>query len=79
VKNKIRNPDPLAIFSLGLGLGALSAQAFPEGELGNFEQEFGDKFTSIGDELRSAANESAKVLKDIFIQDVKDFDLKIFR
>ncbi|MFP5385534.1 MAG: hypothetical protein ACLGHN_05605 [Bacteriovoracia bacterium] len=80
-KSKVKDLDPMAYMALGAGLGALTGASLP---VGNKEEEFvdsklSDKFSNLSDEIQQAINESSNILKDLVIQDVKDFDLKVFR
>jgi len=79
-KEKLRNIDPLTYMALGAGLGALTGASLP---VADFEQEFVDdkfktKISSFSDDLQTAVNECANVLKDLVIQDAKNYSFKVF-
>jgi hypothetical protein len=80
-KSKVKNLDPMAYMALGAGLGALTGASLPVGEReGEFvDSKFSDKFSDLSHEIQQAVNESSNILKDLVIQDVKDFNLKVFR
>lgn len=79
-KEKIRSIDPLTYMALGAGLGALTGASLP---VADFEQEFVDeklksKINSFSEDLQNAVNECANVLKDLVIQDAKNYSFKVF-
>lgn len=80
-KAKVQNLDPMAYMALGAGLGALTGASLPvsEREEEFIDSKFSDKFSNLSHELQAAINESSNILKDLVIQDVKDFNLKVFR
>jgi hypothetical protein len=79
-KNKVQNLDPTTFMALGLGLGALTGASLPltDKEKSFVEGNLQERFTDFGDDLQNALNECSNVLKDLVIQDAKDYTLKIF-
>lgn len=80
-KDRIQNLDPVSFMALGAGLGALTGAALPvsEKELSIVSEKFDDKLSNLGTDLQDAINECSNILKDLVIQDVKDYQLQIFK
>lgn len=79
-KEKMRNIDPLTYMALGAGLGALTGASLP---VSDREQEFVDEklsenISSFSSDLQNAVNDCASLLKDLVVQDVKNFSFKVF-
>ena len=79
-KEKIQSLDNNTFMLLGAGLGALTGASLPVSEAE--EKMMGDKFqgklNDFNNEMREAMNECSNILKDLVIQDVKDYNLKMF-
>jgi ElaB/YqjD/DUF883 family membrane-anchored ribosome-binding protein len=80
-RETIRNMDPITYMALGAGLGALTGMALPlsEKESEFVEGRFSDRLSSFNDDLEAAVNECSNILKDLVIQDVKDFNVSLFK
>lgn len=80
-KERIQNLDPLTYMALGAGLGALTGAALPvsEKESTFVHGKFDEKLGGLGSDLQEAINESSNILKDLVINDIKDYSFKPFR
>jgi hypothetical protein len=80
-KEKIRHLDSLSFMALGAGLGAVTGTSIPLGqeEKDFIHQKLGERLSLLGDDIESAINQSSSILKDLIAQDLKDYDLKIFK
>jgi uncharacterized protein YjbJ (UPF0337 family) len=79
-KEKMQNIDPLTYMALGAGLGALTGAALPvsDKEQSFVDDKLKDRISSFSEDLQTAINDCAGLLKDMVVQDVKDYSLKIF-
>jgi hypothetical protein len=80
-KEQLQNLDPLSYMALGAGLGALTGSAFPvsEKEESLLNGKIDDKLGNFTRDLENAINECSNILKDLVINDVKDYQVKLFR
>jgi hypothetical protein len=80
-RDKIQNLDPLTYMALGAGLGALTGAALPisEKERDFIKNKIEGHISEFGNELQNALNECSNILKDLVVQDVKDYSFKPFR
>ena len=80
-KDRVQNMDPLSYMALGAGLGALTGVALPlsEKETSLVGERFDDKLSGFGQDLQEAINECSNILKDLVLQDVKDFNFRPFK
>jgi phage-related protein len=76
----LKSIDPLTYVAIGAGLGTLTGLGLPVPEA---EQEMVDKLDekigSFTQDLQSALNESADILKNLVISDFKNFNVNIFK
>ena len=79
-KEKVQNLDPMSYIALGAGLGALTGASIPvsDAEKNMIDTRFTDSFSSFSRELQDAVNQSANILKDLVIDDVKGFSADVF-
>lgn len=79
-KENLREMDPLAFAAIGIGLGALTGAslAVSEKERGFVDNKLGGRISEFKRDVQTALDESASVLKDVFISDFKNVDVKIF-
>jgi hypothetical protein len=80
-KEQLQNLDPLSYMALGAGLGALTGSAFPvsDKEASLLNGKIDDKLGNFTRDLENAINECSNILKDLVINDVKDYQVKLFR
>lgn len=80
-KDRVKNLDPMTYMALGAGLGALTGAALPvsEKESSLIQGKFDDKLSGLGTDLQNAINECSNILKDLVIQDVKDYNVSLFK
>jgi flagellar biosynthesis GTPase FlhF len=80
-REKIHEMDSLSFLALGMGLGALTGSSIPL--IGQEEEfihhKFGERLSQLSDDLEQAINESSNILKELVINDLKDYELKIFK
>lgn len=79
-KEKIRDLDPMTYMALGAGLGAITGAALPisEAEQRMVDEKLQTRLTSFNQELHEAVSECTSILKDLVINDVKNFSSKMF-
>lgn len=77
----LKGMEPMTCIGIGAGLGVLTGMALPvsdrESELVGSTLE--SSVTSFTEELQSALNESAGILKDLVISDLKSFNVDLLR
>lgn len=80
-RERVQNMDPLSYMALGAGLGALTGVALPlsEKETSLVNERLDDKISGLNKDLQEAINECSNILKDLVIQDVKDFSFRPFK
>ncbi len=80
-REAIQNLDPMTTMALGAGLGVLTGMALPlsDGEATFVSSKFTDGFSTLNDDLEAAVNECSNILKNLVLQDVKDFNLNLFK
>lgn len=80
-KDRVQNMDPLSYMALGAGLGALTGVALPlsEKESSFVGDRLDDKLSGLNQDLQDAINECSNILKDLVIEDVKDFSFRPFK
>lgn len=74
------NMDPITSMALGAGLGVLTGAALPvfEKEQSLVDSHLPDKLTEFDHDLRAAINECSGILKDLVVEDVKNYSFKVF-
>src|SRR5690606_33983284 len=79
-KEKIQSLDNNTFMLLGAGLGALTGASLPvsEAEEKMVGEKFQGRLNDFNNEMREAMNECSNILKDLVIQDVKDYNLNMF-
>lgn len=79
-KERIQHLDPLTLVSLGASLGALTGASLPLGESERrmVDSRFSGKLSSFSQDLEVAINQSANILKDLVVQDVKGLNINLF-
>lgn len=80
-KDKIKNMDPVSYMALGAGLGALTGMALPisEKEDSLVHSKFDSKLSNLSSELKDAINESSNILKELVVNDLKDYSFRPFK
>jgi hypothetical protein len=79
-KEKIKSLDNTTFMALGLGLGVVTGGSFPlsDTEEKMMSGKVDEKFSDFSRDLKHAMNECSNTLKDLFIHDVNEIDLKLF-
>lgn len=74
---KVKNLPPLSYVALGVGLGALSGASLPVSARENavVGEKMGDQMSVFAEELKGAMHESAMLIKNEFVDLLKEFDL----
>jgi hypothetical protein len=80
-REAIHNLDPVTTVALGAGLGALTGIALPlsESEARFVSSKFAENFSNFNDDLQVAVKECSNILQDLVLQDVKDFNIDLFK
>lgn len=78
-KDVISNMDPSAYMILGASLGALTGAALPvsDAEKNFVSDKMGDGLSQFETDLKSALNECSGLLKDLVLDDVKNYKFNI--
>lgn len=76
--DKVHNLEPMTFMVLGLGLGAATGAALPipEKEQQFVESHLSDRMGDFNTDMRKAIQECSDVLKDLVLNDVKNFSFK---
>jgi hypothetical protein len=79
-KEKLQNMDNTTFIALGAGLGVLTGASLPisEAEDRMVNDKLKGRLSDFNLELREAMNECSNILKDLVINDVKEFPVKFF-
>lgn len=80
-KVKLQQMDSLSFLALGAALGAITGSSLPvaDQERGMIQQNLGDELSQLRDDLEKAINQSSNTLKDLVIEDLNNYDLRIFK
>ncbi len=79
-KEKIQNMDNTTFIALGAGLGVLTGASLPisDAQERMVNNKLQGRLSEFNSELRVAMNECSNILKDLVINDVKEFPVKFF-
>lgn len=77
----VKSMDPMTYVAVGAGLGALTGLALPvpDSEQNFIDSKLDGTISSFTEDLQSALNESAGILKDLVISDMKSMSLDVFK
>lgn len=80
-RDQFKAMDPMTYMALGAGLGALTGAALPvsEAEKNLVSEKFDERISGLGTDLQDAINEVSNILKDLVVQDVKDYSFRPFK
>lgn len=80
-KDTVHNMDSLTFMALGAGLGALTGAALPVSEAENrfVDEKLQGKVSGFSQDLQNAVNECSNILKDLVINDVKNYNVSLFK
>ena len=79
-KEKLQNMDHTTFMALGAGLGVLTGASLPisEAEERMVHDKLEGRLSDFNSELREAMNECSNILKDLLINDLKEYPVKFF-
>lgn len=76
----VKGIDPLTYVAIGAGLGTLTGLGLPIPDAERqMVDSLDDKIGSFTQELQSALNESAEILKDLVVSDFKNISVNVFK
>lgn len=76
----VKGIDPLTYVAIGAGLGTLTGLGLPVPEAEKaMVDKFDEKIGSFAQDLQSALNESADILKDLVVSDFKNISVNVFK